>query len=307
MRMKKTNRTFKTTEFIRLHLGLKDWLNTLGYSESTVYGMPRMLGEFLYWLESLNIFQIQQINQTLVNQYLEYIQNRPNKRTQGALSTNYINKQIESLQKFIRYLKETNQENLNIEIKQLKSEDQPERTVLSRQEVEQLYRATDNSLIGIRDRAMLSIYYGCGLRRKEGISLEVSDVLFERRLLYVRKTKNGYERYVPMNVKCLQDLEIYIYSARNLLLDSNFPTEMLFISERGKPIDSQSFKCRLKVLKERTNNPELQNKSFGLHALRHSIATHLLQAGIELENVGLFLGHKCLDSTQLYTHIINEL
>ena len=64
--------------------------------------------------------------------------------------------------------------------------------------------------------------------------------------------------------------------------------------------------CRLQALKEKTGNPELQNRTFGLHALRHSIATHLLQAGMELENIALFLGHKTLDSTQLYTHLLNE-
>ncbi len=305
--MKKTKRPINTIEYKRLKQGFQDWLSVIGYSESMVNGAPRMLGEFFYWLEQNKQTEVKNINQTQVDLFLEYFKNRPNERTQGGLSVSHINKQIEALQKFFRYLKETDQENLNIELKQLKSEDQPERMVLTKQEIEQLYRATDNSLIGIRDRAMLSVYYGCGLRRKEGIELEVSDVLFERRLLYVRKTKNRYERYVPINLKCLQDLEMYIYSARNLLLDATYPTDTLFISERGKPIDSQSFKCRLQVLKERTNNPELQNKSFGLHALRHSIATHLLQAGMELENVGMFLGHKCLDSTQLYTHIINEL
>lgn len=305
--MKKIITTLKTIDFIRLQQGFKDWLATLGYAESTVYGMPRMVQEFLLWLECQKHSQITTITQNNVNQFLDYFKNRPNLRTQGGLSNAHVNKQIDALVKFFIYLKETGQAVLNIELKKIKSEEISERIVLTKQEIEQLYRATDNSLIGIRDRAMLSVYYGCGLRRKEGIHLEVSDVLFERRLLYVRKAKNRYERYVPMNVKCLQDLEMYIYSARNLLLDTSYPTETLFISERGKPIDSQSFKCRLQVLKERTNNPDLQNKAFGLHVLRHSIATHLLHAGMELENVALFLGHKSLDSTQIYTHITNEL
>jgi integrase/recombinase XerD len=90
------------------------------------------------------------------------------------------------------------------------------------------------------------------------------------------------------------------------LLNDNYHSDSLFISERGTGIQGQSLVYRLKALQEKTNNPELQNKSFGLHALRHSIATHLLQAGMELENIALFLGHRTLDSTQLYTHILNE-
>ena len=158
----------------------------------------------------------------------------------------------------------------------------------------------------MRDRAMLAVYYGCGIRKREGTELEVSDVLFERRLLYVRQAKNNHERYVPINLKSLQDLEIYIYNARPLLIDETYQSETLFISERGREMKGQSLICRLKVLKALTGNPELQNRTFGLHALRHSIATHLLQAGMELENIALFLGHKTLDSTQLYTHLIND-
>jgi integrase/recombinase XerD len=238
--------------------------------------------------------------------FISYFKDRPNQRKAGGLSISHVNKQIDTLQKFFKYLKATKQAELNITLKLIKEEERTERTVLSKEEIQQLYQATDNSPIGMRDRAMIAIYYGCGIRKSEGIALEVADILFERRLLYVRKAKNGYERYVPINLKCLQDLEIYIYTARPLLLDETTKTEALFISERGKEMQGQSLICRLKSLQEKTGNPELQNKSFGLHALRHSIATHLLQAGMELENIALFLGHKTLDSTQLYTHLVNE-
>lgn len=222
------------------------------------------------------------------------------------MSVSHINKQIDVINKFSKYLKVTHQGTLTIKLKKLKEEEFIPRTVLTKIEIQQLYDATDNSLIGMRDRAMLGVYYGCGIRKREGTELEVSDVLFERRLLYVRKGKNGHERYVPINLKVLQDLEIYIYNARPLLLDEAYQSETLFISERGREIKGSSLICRLQALKEKTGNPELQNRTFGLHALRHSIATHLLQAGMELENIALFLGHKTLDSTQLYTHLLND-
>lgn len=304
--MKIGDKTLKSIEYRRLQLGYKEWLATLGYAESTVYGLPRMVQEFLCWLEHHKQTEIKNITQNQVDTFLEYFKNRPNERFAGGLSTRHVNKQITALQQFFNYLKLTQQARLIIHIKQLK-EEPVERIFLTKEEIEHLYKATDDTLIGIRDRAMLAIYYGCGLRKSEGLELEISDVLFERRLLYVRKTKNRHERYVPLNMKCLHDLETYIYTARPLLLNEQQPTETLFISERGKEMVGQSLVVRLQVLKSRTAIPTLQSKSFGLHALRHSIATHLLQAGMELEKIALFLGHRKLDSTQIYTHIINEL
>lgn len=298
--------TLTTVGYKRIKQGFKQWLETLGYAAVTVYGKPRQLQEFLEWLEKKEITEVKQITGAYCKEYIEYFKNRPNKRRPGGLSIAHINSQIDTLNKFSNYLKVTRQGELNLNIKLLKEEELKPRTILSKEEITQLYQATDNSPIGMRDRAMLAVYYGCGLRKSEGLGLEVSDVLFERRLLYVRKAKNHYERYVPINLKCIQDLESYIYTARPLLINDMVKTEALFISERGMEIQGQSMVYRLKILKENTGNPELQNKSFALHALRHSIATHLLQAGMELENIALFLGHKTLDSTQRYTHLVNE-
>jgi site-specific recombinase XerD len=63
----------------------------------------------------------------------------------------------------------------------------------------------------------------------------------------------------------------------------------------------------LKTLQQRTENEAIQNKQIGLHTLRHSIATHLMQSGMQIENISTFLGHKRLSSTQIYTHIVNEI
>ena len=305
--MKIGDKTLKSIEYKRLQLGFKEWLATLGYAASTVYCLPRMLAEFLVWLEENNYVEIKELTQDKAEDFMQYFKNRPNKLFSGGLSSSHINRQIDTIQRFVSYLKLTNQAELNIVLKHIKAEAVSERDTLSKEEIKSLYSATDETLIGIRDRAMLSVYYGCGLRRSEGLALEVSDVLFDRKLLHVRKTKTRYERYVPVSLTCLQDLEHYIYFARPLLLNDEQPTEFLFISERGKEIEGQSLLSRLHALQKRTGDPDLEIKNIGMHTLRHSIATHLLQAGMELEDIATFLGHRCLDSTQIYTHIINKL
>jgi integrase/recombinase XerD len=290
----------------RLMEGFKAWLETLGYSPGTVYGLPNQLKEFLTWLESQGITDIRDLDQSHVDAFLEYFEKRPNRRRPGGLSINHINKQIDTLEKFLKYLRLTGYAHLNITLHYRQADQEPERTVLSKEAIRPLYEVTEDSPVGMRDRAMLAVYYGCGLRKKEGLSLEVPDVLFERRLLYVRQAKNGQECYVPINPRSLEDLEQYIYTARPLLMTEQTPTETLFISQRSRPISAETLVYRLNVLKAKSGHPELTGQSFGLHTLRHSIATHLLEAGLSLEHIARFLGHQTLDSTQVYTHILNE-
>ena len=145
---------------------------------------------------------------------------------------------------------------------------------------------------------MLSLYYGCGLRRSEAVAVDVSDVLFRKRLLYVRKGKNYRERYVPMTSAIIADLRTYLYEARPLLL-GKYSSEALLVSNQGRRIEAQSLAIRLKQLLLIAGI----DKPITLHSLRHSIATHLLQSGMKLQYISDFLGHQSLEATQLYTHI----
>ena len=79
--------------------------------------------------------------------------------------------------------------------------------ILTSNQVKLLYEACDKDLLGIRDRAMLAVFYGCGLRKSEGVGLDADDILVNKSLLYVRKGKNYTERYVPMNGKIATDLK----------------------------------------------------------------------------------------------------
>ncbi|MBL6447629.1 tyrosine-type recombinase/integrase [Fulvivirga sp. 29W222] len=149
---------------------------------------------------------------------------------------------------------------------------------------------------------MLSVYYGCGLRRSEGVALNLSDINLDKNLLHVRKGKNYKERHVPISPASRRHLTQYIYDHRNTLL--RYPqTDALFLSKRGTRLQGQSMILRLKALQQQSDSTTLRAKEIGLHTLRHSIATHLLHSGMKLENISLFLGHSSLESTQIYTHL----
>lgn len=279
-----------------------EWLKVLGYSETSVYGMPRILKEFFSWLEQLHITQLESLTAEHIEQFINYNKTRANKRREGSIGAGHINRYIDVLRRFNEYLKKASHIEIPINIIRLEDDVIKERPILSREEIHLLYAATDENPMGIRDRAMLSIYYGCGLRKTEGIQLDLSDVLLERRMLYIRKSKNTYPRYTPITTGNLKYIEQYIYNARPLLIADQSSEQALFVSERGSRIHQGSMYLRLKALQQKAK----LTKEIGVHTLRHSIATHLLQSGMELENIALFLGHRCLDSTQVYTHIIIE-
>ena len=156
------------------------------------------------------------------------------------------------------------------------------KSILSLKEIKALYNACGTDMLGIRDRAILSIYYGCGLRRSEGLSLQVSDILLKEKRVYVRKGKNYRERYVPMTERVKEDLENYMYVAREKILSfKNTRQTALFLSMQVKPLCGNALIKRVHQLAGAAGI----EKETGLHTLRHSIATHLLQSGMTLEEV----------------------
>lgn len=298
----------KTQEYEALEAAFREWLSLLGYSEATVYNLPNHLREFLHWLEEKEIGDITAVQGTHAKAFIRRVSERANQRREGGLSQNHLNKYIQALKLFSKYIRSTGQGNYSLDMMMIRSESpylDGNKDILTVQEIQGLYQACDYTPytpLALRDKAMLSVFYGCGLRRNEGVMLDTEDILFDKKLLYVRKGKHYRERYVPMNEKTIGDLANYLYDGRPYIVRGKNNCSF-FVSDRlGARMQGQSLMARLKKLQKFNDN--LQNKDFGLHTLRHSIATHLLQAGMKLQDIATFLGHKTLDSTQIYTHIM---
>jgi site-specific recombinase XerD len=278
------------------------WMKTLEYAPTTVYASVGYVRDFFFYLKSKGITSLEQVKPAVITGYHEHLQTRPYKNKPGALSQNYIANNINALKRFNRYLQVTGRGNLEINL-QTPVDKSTSRAILTPAEIKALYKTCGSDYIGIRDRAILSIYYGCGLRKNEGAALDVTDILLKENRVYVRKGKNYKERYVPMTVAVREDLENYIYVAREKILSfKNIKPQALFLSRYVKRMCGNAVMERVhKLVKE----AKIQ-KEAGLHTLRHSIATHLLQAGMTLEEVKQFLGHSSLESTQIYTHVSAE-
>lgn len=297
----------------------KEWLDVLGYAECTVYGMPNSVRELLHYFERHGKQQITNINNKDIKEYYRQLKQRSNIRRGGGLSNSYLNKHLQAIQKFSDYLRQSGRLIIPKLYIPQEEDDHKIKSIITQEEIQQLYKATENyeqemqsskrtylfEALALRDKAMLTALYGCGLRRNEAVHLDISDIQAEKNYVYVRKGKNYKERFVPLNAKGLNYLQDYLYESRPKFT-RNEKEEAFFISERGKRIGGQTMLLRLKILIQRTENTELQEKEIGLHTLRHSIATHLLQNGMKLESIAKFLGHSSLESTQIYTHLLEN-
>jgi integrase/recombinase XerD len=289
-----------SAEYQLLQQGFAAWLLALGYAGSTVKTLPRHVQEFLHYQEQGGRLCLAQLQAPDASAFVGQLQTRIGTRTRRGYSPGHINKYIQALKLFNQYIRQTGRSAIGFTVAFL--EDSPAQPDwLTRAEIRRLYEAINDDVLGIRDRAMLAVYYGCGLRLSEGAALTLSDVITDRKLLHVRKGKGYKQRYVPIASRSYKAIQLYIEEGRPQLLQGT--TDRLFIGAgSGRPLTTQSLYVRIKRLVSIAG----LTKRIGTHTLRHSIATHLLQSGMTLERISEFLGHSCVDSTQIYTHLVNQ-
>jgi integrase/recombinase XerD len=150
-----------------------------------------------------------------------------------------------------------------------------------------------------RNKAMLELLYGSGLRISELINLKMEQIDFQEELVRVMG-KGKKERIIPLNNYSIRCLKEYVYNHRNFLLKTK-SSEYLFINNMGSNISRQGF---FKILKALAKDAGI-TKEISPHTLRHSFATHMLNNGADLRVVQELLGHENLVTTEIYTHLEN--
>ena len=294
-----------------LHRHFARWTKTLGYSARTTYLFERSLLDFFQWLEKHHIHHVNHITHDHLRQYIAHAQTRANRRRPGGLSATYINDLAWTVDKFIEFLHQNGFRSLLIPLHyrlaldpqvraekiQVFTQDQIRRLMACIPEVYPGRLPEQRQAKQYLLQAVFTLFYACGLRRSEGLNLQIKDVDFERRLVFVRQGKNYKDRWVPMNRNVYERLEDYLYNYRNLLKTGH---------NRVLVYSYTVIHSALKHLQSICPDKDIRQKRLTLHVLRHSIATHLLENGMPIEQIRRFLGHSSLATTQIYTHIVQK-
>jgi site-specific recombinase XerD len=152
-------------------------------------------------------------------------------------------------------------------------------------------------------RVCLTTIYSCGLRLREGVSLQVRDIDGERKMLHVRQGKGNKDRYVPLPDNTLKILRDYWSTHRHPMWLFPAPTRAgVPMSSATQPMDPSSVQRAFKAALQESG----VQKEASVHTLRHSYATHLLEAGVHLRLIQAYLGHSSPKTTALYTHLTRE-
>ena len=226
-------------------------------------------------------------------------------REQG-LSPASVARSLSSIKSFFKYLCQDKQFQDNpAEILETPKRWRKLPDVLSSEDVDNLLKCPDlESVLGLRDKAMLEILYASGLRVSELINLQVSQL--DMQVGYLRTLgKGSKERIVPIGAMAKRAVENYILNSRPALVSSRKDggkSEQLFVTRRGRGMTRQGF---WKLLKGYVTQANIR-ASVSPHTLRHAFATHLLERGADLRSVQQMLGHSDISTTQIYTHILGK-
>jgi len=264
-----------------------------GLADNTIQAYSRDLTKFTQFLEKSDLNPLQ-ISRDQISEYAGTLRK--------GLSARSVARNISATKMFFRFLTSEGYIKEN-PARLLETPRLPRRLpdVLSMAEVERLLAKPDPSTpMGKRDCAMLELLYATGLRVSELVGLKVLSINLESG--HVRTFgKGSKERLVPMGGKAIQAVREYVSNGRfQLLKGANLP--YLFLNFRGRPLTRQGF---WKIIKKYGKEAGIQ-KEITPHSLRHSFASHLLEAGADLRSVQVMLGHEDISTTQIYTHVTRK-
>jgi integrase/recombinase XerD len=304
------------TSYRELNRNYTAWLDTLGFSTSVVYDYKHRVSDFFEWLDTQGVIQINQLTQKHITSYFNYLETRPNKRRKGhLLSASHLNHNFIAIDKLLEFLHGQGLKSTPVPTNYRMRVDKNERIrkleTLSQDQIKTLYNTIENTYLDLdlvyREKKhytlklIFALYYGCGLRLSEGAKIRLQDIDFERKTIFVEQGKNYKDRIIPMSAGVYNGLQDYIYNFRYTLKNtSQDQGKRLFIYTKGE------LNKMLNHLQSVCEDEQINQKRLSMHVLRHSIATHLLQNGMSIENISLFLGHSSLESTQIYTHLIEK-
>lgn len=264
-----------------------------GLTDQTVSSYQNDLDVYLSFLQDKNVFLVKDITSDHIKEFL--------KIRGDSESTSTVAHNLTVIKNFHKYLIKENivKEDVSLFISRPKLQKRLPRT-LTVEEVDLLLDITLNTPFDYRNKAMLELMYGAGLRVSELVSLTLNQIDLENGLIRIMG-KGRKEREIPIGEYGVYYLKLYL-EHRGMLIKNHRTEDALFLNNHGKQITRQGF---FKILKQLLLDKGL-NPDVSPHTLRHSFATHLLSHGADLRSIQEMLGHSDISTTKIYTHVSDE-
>ncbi len=250
-------------------------LETRKYSQNTAKTYISMFEKFInYYKDELNLMAI---NEEMILKYIQHL-------VQTELSDSYINQSINAIKFYYEVVKEMPNRFYAVD-RPMPKESLPK--VLSKEDIGKMIGSIKN----IKHKCLVSMLYATGLRRSELLNLKLEDLDSKRMTIRVVEGKGKKDRFTILGNKLLAELRTYYLAYK--------PKKYLFEGADGNQYSATSL---AKIIKVAAKNAKIK-KGVTPHMLRHSFATHLLEAGTDLRTIQILLGHNSLETTQMYTYV----
>ena len=269
------------------------------YAEKTARDVRRGAGLFLAWLEERGIAVVEARGAD-VEAYQSHVCTLRQK-DETPYSIGEQTHRIAAVKKLFRFLYQRGYvlSDPSGAVRYPRPEKRLPQGVLTRNEARRLVEAvTEKTPLGLRDRAILEVFYGSGIRESELAGLRCDDVDVEERILRVVQGKGSKDRNVPLTRAAAQAIEAYLVEGRTRIRGAT-KSRRLFLALRG----GRMYPSLLNDVVQDAARAAGIEKHVTCHTLRHTMATHLLKGGADIRHIQVLLGHACLSSTERYTHI----
>lgn len=288
------------TEFYPYMLKHIEALAIKGYSQNNGNRRENDIRRFVSWCDERSLTHPNQITKPILERYQRHLYYYRQERNDQPLSASSQNRYLSNVKQFFKWLTRENYLLYNpaseiVPMKRTKSLP----VVLSEEEVQALIEQPDTQKAeGIRDRAILELFYSTGIRRMELCHLKLGHISLARKTLQVHKGKGNKDRLIPIGERAVHWLSRYLTQSRDqLILDTE--QDALFLNDYGDPFRDTKLGDKVKryMIKAGIDVPG------SCHLLRHAMATHMLENGADLRYIQAMLGHSDVSSTQIYTHV----
>ncbi len=270
------------------------------FSESTIEKREQYLSLFIYWCDQRGMLRPGEITKPIIERYQRYLFHYRKKSGEPLGFSGQTNRLI-AIRAWFKWLTRENYILYNpaSEIDLPKIEKRLPKAILNEREVEQIMNQTDlTTSIGIRDRAILEVFYSTGVRRMELINISIYDIDVERGVLMVRQGKGRKDRVIPIGERAILWVEKYLYEVRPEFI-CDHREEELFLSSYGRKISPNGMSA---LVRGYVNKAGIVKKG-SCHLFRHTMATLMLENGADIRFIQAMLGHASLETTEIYTQV----